>query len=139
MPTYIWAAIGLILIISEMVAPTFFLIFLGIGALCVAASTSLGWTASIETQLLVFTVVSVVLMILFRGKFKKTFSPKDIPPDYMNKIVDVTQDISPNRDGSVSYRGSEWIAFADEEIKKDRQVTIIGKDGIRLKVKAVDK
>jgi inner membrane protein len=135
MSEWIWAAIGLALIITELVVPTFFIIFLGIGALVVAVTTYLGLSRGLDIQLLIFALSSILLMLLLRGRLKKRISAKEMEPDYMGKLATVTETIMPGREGKVSYRGSVWTAVADSEIQKDSMVTIIGRDGICLKVK----
>jgi membrane protein implicated in regulation of membrane protease activity len=135
MSEWIWAAIGLVLIITELVVPTFFIIFLGIGALVVAVTTFLGLSNGLNTQLLIFALSSILLMLLLRGRLKKRISAKEMEPEYMGKLATVTETIMPGREGKVSYRGSVWTAVADSEIQKDSTVTIIGREGICLKVK----
>jgi inner membrane protein len=135
MSEWIWAAIGLALVITEMVVPTFFIIFLGIGALIVAVATLAGLTESIISQLLLFAVSSTVLMLFLRGRLKRKLSAKEMEPEYLGQLATVTETILPGREGKVSYRGSTWPAVADTEIQKDATVTIIGRDGLCLKVK----
>jgi membrane protein implicated in regulation of membrane protease activity len=135
MSEWIWAAIGLVLIITELVVPTFFIIFLGIGALIVAVTTFTGLSEGLNTQLLIFALSSILLMLLLRSRLKKRISAKEMEPEYMGKLATVTETILPGREGKVSYSGSVWPAVADSEIPKDSTVTIIGREGICLKVK----
>jgi|WetSurMetagenome_2_1015567.scaffolds.fasta_scaffold265613_2 inner membrane protein len=135
MSAWIWVAVGLALIITEMVVPTFFIIFLGIGALIVALSSFLGLSDSLEIQLLVFAVSSALLMMLLRGRLKKRISAKEMEPDYLGQLATVTETIIPGREGKVSYRGSVWTATGDVEMQKDTTVIITGREGICLKVK----
>ena len=136
MSAWIWAAIGLILVITEMVVPTFFIIFLGAAALITAVTTFLGFSNGLDIQLLVFAVSSALLLSLLRGRLKKHISAKEMEPDYMGQLATVTETILPGREGKVSYRGSVWPAVADSEIAKDAAVTIIGREGLCLKVRA---
>jgi membrane protein implicated in regulation of membrane protease activity len=135
MSEWIWGAIGLALVITEMVVPTFFIIFLGVGALIVAITTLLGLTNSLNSQLLVFAISSLFLMLLLRGRLKKRLSAKEMEPEYLGRLATVTETILPGREGKVSYSGSVWTAVADSEIQKDATVTIIGREGLCLKVK----
>jgi inner membrane protein len=135
MSEWIWAAIGLALVITEMVVPTFFIIFIGVGALIVAGTTLLGFTGSFTTQLLVFAISSTILMLSLRGRLKKRLSAKEMEPDYLGQLATVTETILPGREGKVSYRGSTWPAVAEADIQKDATVIIIGREGLCLKVK----
>ena len=74
-------------------------------------------------------------MLLLRSRLKKRISAKEMEPEYMGKLATVTETILPGREGKVSYSGSVWPAVADSEIPKDSTVTIIGREGICLKVK----
>ena len=135
-----WAVIGIALIIIELVTPSFFLVFFGVGAIVTAVTTVAGLTASLSIQLVVFCVSSVVLMVLFRNKIKLRFSKETLPPDYIGQRVKVVRAIRKSEEGKVLYRGTEWIAFCEspeEEIPEDSLVEVIGSDGVRLKVRKI--
>jgi membrane protein implicated in regulation of membrane protease activity len=135
MAEWMWVVLGLVLIITEMIVPTFFIIFLGLSALIVAVTTLLGFSDSLASQLLVFAIASVLLMLLLRGKLKKAISADEMQPDYMGQLATVTETIVPGREGKVSYRGSVWPAVCESEIMKDSLVVIVGREGLCLKVK----
>ena len=135
-----WAVIGIALILIELVTPSFFLVFFGVGAIVTAVTTVAGLTASLGLQLVVFCVSSVVLMILFRNKIKLRFSKETLPPDYIGQRVKVVRAIRKGEEGKVLYRGTEWIAFcesSEEEIPEGSLVEVIGSDGVRLKVRKI--
>jgi membrane protein implicated in regulation of membrane protease activity len=138
-PAYIWATVGLILIIADLMTLTFFLFFLGIGALVTAVCTWTGITPGINGQLICFAASSLVTMGLFRRMVKRMFGKNEGGPEYSQLIGQktyVSAAIIAGHEGKVSYRGSEWIAFSDssEDIPEGSLVTIVGSDGIKLKV-----
>jgi inner membrane protein len=138
-PVYIWATIGLILIIADLVTLTFFLFFLGIGALATAVFAWTGITPGINGQLVCFAVSSLVTMGLFRRMVKKMFGKNEGDAAYSQLVGQkayVSATIPAGHEGKVSYRGSQWIAFSDspEDIPEGSLVTIVGSDGIKLKV-----
>jgi inner membrane protein len=138
----IWAIVGVVLIITEILSTTFVLVFFGIGALLVALLLFVGIVIGIKFQLVVFATSSLCLLAVMRKFLKKRFAGShDMVPDYINKIVPVSKDILPGEEGNITYRGSEWIAFSDhsEIIKIGEKVRVIGIDGIRLKVERVTK
>lgn len=140
MPAWIWAVIGLVLIAAELTHFAFFLIFIGAGALLTSGLTALGIISGLEGQIVVFTVTSLLLIVLFRGKLKTKVQPPQMQPDYIGKIASVSLSIKPGMEGRVTYRGSDWIALAEnsnEEIAEGTTVVIVGMNGVRLIVKSV--
>jgi len=138
MPAWIWAVIGLVLIAAELAHFAFFLIFIGAGALLTSGVTALGLIQSTEAQIVVFTVTSLLLIVLFRGKLKSRIQPSQMQPDYIGQKALVSQAIKPGLEGRVTYRGSDWIAVAEDgnaEIAEGSTVVIVGMNGLRLIVK----
>jgi len=136
---HIWAITGIVLIAVEMVFPTFVALFLGIGALSAALTTWSGITPHFPGQLIVFSVTSLLTMLLFRNTAKKMFGKKTGTEysEYIGEKAAVTAAIPAGGEGRISYRGTEWIAFSDSDavIPEGSSVEIISVDGIRLKVK----
>jgi membrane protein implicated in regulation of membrane protease activity len=136
----IWAILGLVLLISELATLTFILSFLGLGAFIVALTAWLGLTPGVSSQLVVFSISSLLLMFLFRKTVKKVFTGhNDSPPDYVGEKVKVLKAIPAGGEGTIAYRGSDWIAFSDgtENINEADPVEIVAMEGIRVKVKPV--
>ncbi|HAO92287.1 MAG: hypothetical protein A2X99_01880 [Deltaproteobacteria bacterium GWB2_55_19] len=136
----IWAILGIILIVAELMTMAFVLVFFGLGALLTAFLTWLGVIPDFTSQLLVFSVSSSGMLLIFRTFAKKQFFRKsDISQEFIGQKVKVTKAISVNSEGAVSYRGSEWIAFSDsnEVIPAGGMAEIIGTEGIRVKVRKI--
>lgn len=136
----IWAVAGITLVIADVLTATFVLVFFGTGALVTALTTWLNLTRSIEGQFLVFSVASVLSMILFRKAAKERFGRSAEGPEYSEFIGErarVAEPIPSNGEGRVEFRGAEWIAFSDTdiEIPEGSTVTIVAVEGIRLKVR----
>jgi membrane protein implicated in regulation of membrane protease activity len=120
---------------------TFVFAFFGVGALIVSLTTWVGITPGLNSQLAVFAVSSLLMTFVFRKTAKKRFfGSHDIPPDYKGEKVKVVKAIPVGREGAISYRGSEWIAFSDsaETIAEGSMVEIVSLDGIRAKVKYIE-
>lgn len=139
----IWAVVGIVLLIAELFTPSFFLVFFGIGGIITAITTGLGLTPGTSGQFAVFSLSSLVLMVLFRNKIRlRAAADKEtMPPDYLGQRVKVSKRILPGDEGAVLYRGSQWIAFLDAseggEIAEGTIVEVVASDGVRLKVKRV--
>lgn len=146
----IWFIAGVVFFLLELAIPGFVIFFFGIGAWVVGIAALFG-LENLTIQLIIFLAVSILSLIFFRKKvhgiFKgkaKTFDSKDddklgeFIEDVIGKKAKVIVDIIPGDiNGKVEFRGTQWEAEADEEIKAGAVVEIIGRDSITLKVKAV--
>ena len=140
-PALAWALVGLVLLIAELATVSFILCFIGMGALIVAATTWIGLTPSFSSQLIVFSASSLALLFLLRKTAKKLFAGHaDVPPDYAGQKVGVVKPIPAGGEGTVRYRGSDWIAFSDTNrtIPEGATVQIETIEGIRVKVKLIE-
>lgn len=142
-PTLLWFLLGLTLIFLEFVVPGVILVFFGIGAWAVAVTTYFGLAASSQSQLLLFAVASILLLVVLRkwikGKFYGHVSAvQDLTKnldEFSGQSVVVLQDVIPNKmEGAVEFKGARWRAVSDEHIKKGEMAIITGFDGIILKV-----
>ena len=139
-PILVWAITGVVFLILELTTFTFVFSFLGIGALIVALTTWLGLTPAISSQLGVFSVSSILTMLLFRRTARKLFAGSHaIHRDYVGEKVKVIKAIPAGGEGTIVYRGSDWIAFSDyaHPIDEGATVEIIAIEGIRVKVKPI--
>jgi len=143
-PELIWFLIGLVLLILEFVMPGLIIAFFGVGA-CIVAIVCLLVDISLNTQLLIFIVSSVLSLLLLRRWLKGMFighivSKQDLREnieEFVGQKAVVKEKIIPKAGGKVEFRGTDWAAEADEEIAEGAAVEIIGKDNITLKVKAL--
>jgi len=144
-PEFIWALVGLFLLLLEFVAPGLIIFFFGIGAWIVALAC-LFWDISINVQLIVFIVSSVVLLFALRKWLKGAFmghvyskqpDGEDLK-EYIGQKVTVTETISPPHAGKVEVNGVEWKAAAESEIPASRMVEVTGRDSLTLTVKPIE-
>lgn len=142
-----WAIVGIVLIFFEFFIPGLVIAFFGVGALITAFTSWLGISPTLELQLLVFIVSSLLLLILLRKIVKRTFlgraKGEDTERDFnidIGKIVPVIEFIQPGEvGGKVKYQGSNWPAKASEPIPPGESVKIIGRENITLIVEKVEK
>jgi membrane protein implicated in regulation of membrane protease activity len=141
-PELIWFIIGLALLLLEFALPGLIVFFFGLGAWIVALICLLT-DISLNTQLLVFIVSSILSLLCLRKWLKGIFmgyivSKQDITEnieEFIGKRAVVKEKITPQVPGKVEFHGTNWEAEADEEIAAGTPVKIIGKDNITLKVK----
>jgi len=143
-PELIWFVIGLVMLLLEFSMPGLVIFFFGVGAWLVAA-ICLFADISVNTQLIIFILASVLLLITLRKWLKNTFigrsaskkTSDEISEEFLGEKAKVLKEITPETKGRVEFHGSTWDAESDENIPEGTTVEIIGKDNITLKVKSL--
>ena len=75
MDWWIWVLGGLVLLLAEVLTPGgFFVVFFGAGAILVGTIKLMGWAGPAWAEWLVFTVLSVASLALFRRPLMRRFS-----------------------------------------------------------------
>ena len=139
-PIIIWFIVGLVLILMEFVIPGLVIVFFGLGAWVAAIFVWIFPNMAFWVQMMIFTVFSVITLVLLRRSLKKRFFSdlegveNENVDDYIGKTATVETAVK-DGEGKVDYRGTSWSAYADEDIPKGTKVTIVDKDSIKLKVK----
>jgi len=143
-PGLMWLTIGVTFFVLEMAVPGFVLFFFGLAAWLTALGCYF-FPWSVNTQLAVFLVLSLVCLFGLRGIVKKVFigDKKDAEPDTIlanggEKCV-VTSDIKPPAEGQVKFAGTFWRAEADEEIEEGEVVEIVQQNDLLITVKKLAK
>lgn len=133
----VWLILGVLLIITEMVTPSFFLIWFGLGAMATAAAAFFG--ATFGWQWITFLAVSAILVLGSR-RFARQVSPHPPLPtnmdEYLGQTGVVLKRIDPMANtGLVRVQKEEWRADAPEVIEEGALVEVVGNEGVHLKVK----
>ncbi|MEX2270964.1 MAG: NfeD family protein [Vicinamibacterales bacterium] len=109
-----WLAVGLILVLLEMAAPGgFFVIFFGLAAIAVGLLVFAGISGPLWMQLLLFSVLSTVFLLLFRNPLMRRMR-LDRGTDEIDNLTGepakAIEDFGPGEQGRVELRGSIWTA-----------------------------
>ena len=136
----IWFATGFVLLLLEFVSPGIIIIFFGIGAWIVAVLL-LFLDLSINLQLIIFIISSILLLVSLRKWFRGLFgtdsppvkSESELTDEFIGKHATVSHEISPQIGGKIEFRGTVWDAQADETIAAGAVVEIIAKHNITSK------
>ena len=143
-PWVIWFLIGLVFMLLEFVMPGLIVMFFGIGAWTTAICTAI-FGFDLNVQLIVFIATSVLSLITLRRYLKPIFVGKDekavdeILEEFIGKTVTAVSDFEAGQTGRVTFKGTNWEAFSNDDIKKGDQLKIIGKDSIKLNVEKIKK
>ena len=145
-PELIWFLIGIVLLVMEFMLPGLIIAFFGLGA-CVVAVICMFLDISLNAQLIIFIIASVLSLVCLRRWLKGIFightkSKQDMTEDlkeFVGERVVVKKKITPPMAGKVELHGTDWQAEADEEIAEGSIVEITGKDNLTLKVKILER
>lgn len=139
-PGLMWLIIGVTLFILEMAVPGFILFFFGLAAMLTALGCYF-FPWSVNTQLAVFLVLSLVSLFSLRGIVQKVFigDKKEDGEDSIfasggEKCV-VTSTITPPAEGQVKFGGTFWRAEADDAIEEGTVVEIVKQKDLLITVK----
>ena len=134
-----WLALGLALVVAELATPSgFFIIFFGVAALTVGILAGLDMAGSTWVQWLLFSVLSIVYVLLFRGRLQ---TKVQIPPphdvDSLVGVLAIVQErLLPGVVGRVEVRGSMWSARNTSQVTLDagQRARVASVDGLTLTV-----
>ena len=135
-----WLVVGLFLVLVELAAAGgFYVIFFGVSAVLVGLLASVGAAGGVGVQLLLFSVLSVASLLLFRSRLVKRFQgdPQAPPVDQLiGEIGVVLEDLVPGAVGKVELRGSSWSArtVSGSSLARGTRCRVTGVDGLTLSV-----
>jgi membrane protein implicated in regulation of membrane protease activity len=136
-----WVTLGFILAVLELATPGgFFLLFFGVGALIVGLLTLVDAAGPAWVQWLLFSVVSVLALQLFRGRLLQRMHRDDWmrgPVDALTEDVATTlEEIAPGSIGRVELRGTAWSArnMGGAVLTKGQRCAVQRVDGLTLYV-----
>ncbi len=134
----IWFIIAGILFIAEMLSITFYMLWLGIGAV-VGGLIALFAPDALLLQVTVGAIVSLTLTFFTKKNFKKTFEKQKGFTDTVDMLVGkrgiVMQAITNEANGIVKVDGDTWTAIADSSIDAGEKVVVIKRHSTILQVK----
>jgi hypothetical protein len=135
LPWWQWLAIGLVLVLLEMAASGgFYVIFFGVAAIAIGALRLFDLAGPLWMQLLLFSVLSVGSLLLFRKpviRWLKLDAGKPDVDTLVGEIATPLEEIPPGAVGRVELRGTLWTARNASTIPVSR--------GVRCSVVRVDR
>lgn len=139
----LWIIVGIVLILSELLATSIIAVFFGIAAIVVGLLLNVGVISSYSNQFLVFGVLSLALLFGVRGHFKRWFvgytadsseQPSRFSEDIGSRVT-VYSDFVAGA-GRVVLNGVQWDAESADELKAGDVAWVIANQGIKLTVAA---
>ena len=145
MPWWGWIILGALLLGSELliVDAGFYLVFIGIAAAITGLIELAGAGLEPWVQWILFSVISLALMVLFRKKLyaKLRGSGVGYEAGPAGEIVTLEQVLEPGDKGRLAFRGTEWTVIneSDESFKAGQHVQIRGVEGLTLRLGKIEK
>lgn len=137
-----WMFVGLVLLGAELVTPGgFYILFFGLSALVVGSVLGLGLHLPDWAQWLLFSVLAVLSLVLFRGRLlgmMKRATPSGDVDALIGEQAVALEPIGVGGIGKVELRGSAWSAqnSGTREIAKGQRCRVERVDGLTLWVTA---
>jgi membrane protein implicated in regulation of membrane protease activity len=119
----------------------FFVLFFGVGALVVAVLVGLGVGGPAWAQWLIFSVVSVVSLLLFRSRLLAWFGRGEAGSrldTLEGEVATPLEDLAPGAIGKAELRGTSWTAHnaGDRALARGQRCRVVRVDGLTLHVRA---
>lgn len=141
-PSLFWFLLGVAFLVLEALTPGFFLMFFGLGAWLVSL-TIFFLPLGPQWQWLIFIVVSVVSLLIFRRKVKTFFQGRLAKNDnlddpvarsqYLGREVLIIKETGPDQPGLAELNGTNWQARTDGPLLAPGQrARVIGLEGLTL-------
>lgn len=139
---YMWLAVGVLLLVGEMVVPGVYLLWIGLAAAITSGAAFLFPSWGFEGHGLVFAILSIVSIYIGRRYF---YGTGNIEPDqdvntmgsnHIGKVYVVAEDIENGR-GHVQVGDSQWLAEGPDA-SAGTKMRVTGIEGTVLKVVLAD-
>lgn len=114
MQWWLWLLLGLFLLLCELLTPGgFYIIFFGVGAVVVGILAFMNWAGPMWLQWLLFSVISVGTLALFRRPLLRMVEPSSRPHEVDSLVGETAvavEDIQAGAIGKAEMRGTSWTA-----------------------------
>ena len=136
--TLFWLVLFVVLALFELATVNLVSIWFSLGAL-ITTFVSLV-TDNLMIHLAVFTISSILLLLLTKPFVKKMKKREEVPTNLdmvVGKTGVVTETIEKDDIGEVKVLGKKWSAYSDKEIKENSKVKVLSINGVKLKVEEI--
>ncbi|MFB4391517.1 MULTISPECIES: NfeD family protein [unclassified Pseudomonas] len=135
MQWWIWLVFGIALVLLELVMPTFFILWFGIGAVLVALIALAAPELGLDMQILLWVLLSSVTTFLWFKVFRRKQPDTRWTADsVIGEVGLLTASVSPFQKGRVRFQkpvlgNEEWVCVADSDIAAGERVRLSAIEG----------
>ncbi|AIZ35423.1 NfeD family protein [Pseudomonas parafulva] len=140
MQWWIWLVFGIALILLELVLPTFFILWFGIGAVLVALTALVAPALQLDMQVLLWVALSSVTTLLWFKVFRnKKPDLRWTADSVIGEVGLLTASVSQFQKGRVRFQkpvlgNEEWTCIADSDIAAGERVRLSAIEGNIVRV-----
>ncbi len=140
MQWWVWLVFGIGLILLELVLPTFFIIWFGIGAVLVSLIALAAPALQLDMQVLLWVLFSSVTTVLWFKLFKRKQPDVRWTADsVIGEVGLLTSSVSQFQKGRVRFQkpllgNEEWTCVADGNIPAGERVRLVAIEGNTARV-----
>jgi membrane protein implicated in regulation of membrane protease activity len=135
MTTAQWILIAVVCGSIEIFTMGFWFLWLALAALLVAVGVRLEWLGSLQLQLMLFALFTLIFIIFTRPLVVKLFKTQDTLSNVKALIGQhgiCTTNLAPLQYGQVKVNGEIWTALSQSAINVDTRIVVTGIDGVKL-------
>ena len=132
-----WILIALVCGSVEIFTMGFWFLWFALAALLVAVGVQVDWLGTLQLQLLLFALFSIIFIIFTRPLALKLFKSNDTISNVEALIGQhgiATSNISALDYGQVKVNGEIWTAISSNDIEVNTRILVTGIDGVKLQV-----
>ncbi|WP_447600613.1 NfeD family protein [Nitrospira sp. Nam80] len=138
---WLWLFLGLILLGIEIMTPGgFYILFFGLAALVVGAAAGFHIVAAEWAQWLLFSVLSIISLLLFRNPLRRltevTQPKEDVADGVIGEMALIQEDLAPGAYGKAELRGTVWNVknTGTVPLTKGQRGRVIQVEGLTLQI-----
>jgi hypothetical protein len=143
---WIWGALGLILLGLEMATGTFYVLWFGVAALCLAIAMWGFPDMPSAAQYAMFSVLSLGSLAIWRFNYKQTSTDSRVGQslgEEIGRIGTVSEACSASNSGKITFTqglmGSRvWVAVSNESIEVGSNAKVVAVEGNELRIVKVN-
>lgn len=144
-PMWIWGALGLVLLAVEMATGTFYVLWFGVAALCVAIAMMLFPNIPQAVQFAMYAVLSLGSLAIWKFNYKKTETHSRVGQaqgEEIGRVGTVIETCSATQNGKIRFTqglmGSrEWPAVANQTIETGSNARVVAVEGNALRIEII--
>jgi membrane protein implicated in regulation of membrane protease activity len=140
MPWWIWVLFGLLLLAIELASSTFHIGLFAIGAFTVALLVAFGVEMPLWAELMIFTTVSVVAIVVVRPILirKLGLDQKRVVDTLVGEAALPLSDIAPKDMGKAEMRGTSWNArnIGETVLSRGQRCVVTAIEGLVIHIRA---
>ena len=142
---WIWGALGLVLLAAEMATGTFYILWFGISALCVAVAIWMFPNMPYAIQFAMFALLSFSSLAIWQLNYKKTETHSRVGQaqgEEIGRTGTVFEACGPNQSGKIRFTqglmgAREWAAISNQSIAKGAEARVVAVEGNMLRIESL--